>query len=128
MLALVLWAGFGVLPVVDEQKSPRGLAAKLETIMSPADPLYIYADRMNDFNFYLGRERIPVLSTPADVARLKSNGRVFVIIRDRDAARVWQERDPDWERVLEEEVGSKKWMVFSSGKKGPPPRDTAPGL
>jgi 4-amino-4-deoxy-L-arabinose transferase-like glycosyltransferase len=128
MLALVLWAGFGVLPVVDEEKSPRGLAAKLEKIMSPADPLYIYADRMNDFNFYLRRERIPVLSGPDDLARLNSNGRVFVLIRDRDAARVWKDRDPGWEPVLEEEVGSKKWIVFSSAKKGSAPQDTAPGL
>jgi 4-amino-4-deoxy-L-arabinose transferase-like glycosyltransferase len=128
MLAFVLWAGFGVFPVVDKEKSPRGLAVKLENIISPADPLYIYADRMNDFNFYLRRERIPVLSGPDELARLKSNGRVFVLIRDRDAARVWKDRDPDWEPVLEEEVGSKKWIVFVSRKKAAPSQDTAPAL
>jgi hypothetical protein len=83
---------------------------------------------MNDFNFYLRRVRIPVLSGPEDLAQVNSNGRVFVLIRDRDAARLWKDRDPNWERVLEQEVGSKNWMVFSSAKNGSAPGDTAPGL
>jgi 4-amino-4-deoxy-L-arabinose transferase-like glycosyltransferase len=128
MLALLLWAGVGVLPVVNEEKSPRRLAARLEKVIRPEDSVYIYEDRMNDFNFYLRRERIPVLSGPEDLAQVNSNGRVFVLIRDRDAARLWKDRDPNWERVLEQEVGSKNWMVFSSAKNGSAPRDTAPGL
>jgi hypothetical protein len=128
MLALVLWAGYGVLPIVDKEKSPRRLTVKLEKMIGPEDPVYIYADQMNDFNFYLRRERIPVLSDPADLARVKSGRRVFVLMRDRDAARVWEKRDPDWEPALEEEIGSKKWIVFSSARKGSAPQDTAPGL
>jgi hypothetical protein len=128
MLALVLWAGFGVLPAVDEEKSPRRLAAELGKMIGPEDSVYIYADRMNDFNFYLRRERIPVLSEPAELSRVKSDRRAFVLMRERDAARVWEKRDPDWEPVLEEEVGSKKWIVFSSAKKAPAAQDTAPAL
>ncbi len=81
--------------------------------VSQADLLYIYADRMNDFNFYLEREMIPVLSRPEDLARLETErGLVYLLIRDRDVRRVLTSESSQWELVIERSTGRKKWKLM----------------
>ena len=44
---------------------------------------------MNDFNFYLKREVMPVLSSPADVEKLLSNSWArYLLIKQRDLAKL----------------------------------------
>jgi len=46
---------------------------------------------MNDFNYYIGREMIPVLSDASAVDRLlRGNEDVYLIIRERDLTRLPQ--------------------------------------
>ena len=48
------------------------------------EPLYIFADTMNDFNFYTQREVIPVLQSEAEVQTLSRAGGVYLLVRGRD--------------------------------------------
>ena len=111
----VLSNGLWVFPVINQYKSPRIFAMEVKQQVSQADPLYIYADRMNDFNFYLEREVIPVLSRPEDLARLETQGGlVYLLIRDRDVRRVLASESSQWEPVIERSTGRKKWNLMRS--------------
>ena len=59
--------------------------------MPAATPVYIYADTMNDFNYYTGREVMPVVSTTAALDRLlQKRASGYLIIRERDLKRLPQ--------------------------------------
>jgi hypothetical protein len=64
-------------------------AREINKIVPLAEPLYVYADTMNDFNFYLRREVMPVLSSPADVEKLPSAAQTrYMLIKQRDLAKL----------------------------------------
>jgi hypothetical protein len=51
--------------------------------------LYIYADTMNDFNYYTERAVIPVVRTPTEVANLLATASgAYMLIKDRDLKRL----------------------------------------
>jgi len=113
VLGGVLVSSLWVFPVINQYKSPRIFAMEVKQRVSQADLLYIYADRMNDFNFYLEREMIPVLSRPEDLARLETQGGlVYLLIRDRDVRRVLTSESSQWELVIERSTGRKKWKLM----------------
>jgi len=51
----ILCVNFWVLPVINEFKSPRLFAAAVRKVVHAERRIYIYADTMHDFNFYLKR-------------------------------------------------------------------------
>src|SRR5438270_281447 len=68
MMALtVIGASISIMPYLENFKSPRPFAQKVMGIVPPTAPIYIYADTMNDFNYYTGREVIPVLPAASAV-------------------------------------------------------------
>ncbi|MDP2600971.1 MAG: glycosyltransferase family 39 protein [Deltaproteobacteria bacterium] len=101
-----------VLPYLDQFKSPRPLALAVNAKVPPGVPLYIYADTMNDYNFYTGREIIPVLSSrPGSQAPALANQAGYLLIRDRDLQRIHPL--PDDKVLLSQSVGGKTWYLVS---------------
>ena len=83
---------------------------EIKKIVSASAPLYIYADTMNDFNFYLAREAIPVLPSPAAVENLLSGaGTSYMLVKERDLKKLkWIA--PEW-IVLTHSTGSTIWNL-----------------
>ncbi|MEE9568818.1 MAG: glycosyltransferase family 39 protein [Candidatus Binatia bacterium] len=111
----VLLSALLVFPVINQYKSPRIFAVEVKKKVQQGTPLYIYARRMNDFNFYLEREVIPVLFKPEDLARLgMQDGLVYLLIRDRDLDRAPVEVRSLWKRIINGSTGGKKWNLMRS--------------
>ena len=109
LLTMVYTAGW-ILPAIDLYKSPRPFALQVKKLVPTEEPLFIYADTMNDFNFYLERETVPVLSSPEQLERaISQTHKVYLLIRDRDLVRLALKMKP---RILAAaQVGGKKWSL-----------------
>ena len=112
MVALTVSGSIWILPYLNQYKSHRPFSLEINRIVPAAAPLYIYADTMNDFNFYTGREVITVLSSPgafADVLRQTEDN--YVLIKDRDLKSL---RMPELgEVVASDSLGSTTWNLVS---------------
>ena len=86
MMTLALGtAALWILPYLERFKSRRPFAMQIKQTVPAAAPLYVYADTMNDFNFYLQREVIPVVSSREEVAKLLNGTQTsYILIKDRD--------------------------------------------
>jgi 4-amino-4-deoxy-L-arabinose transferase-like glycosyltransferase len=81
MMSAVQW----IFPYLETFKSRRSFAREINTVVPLAQPLYVYADTMNDFNFYLRRSVMPVLSSPADVEKLLTGAHTpYLLVKQRD--------------------------------------------
>ncbi len=71
---------------------------------------------MNGFNFYLQRDVIPILSKPEDLARLeKADGLRYLMIREKAIARTPGILRPQWELLIKEAIGHKRWRLYRLG-------------
>jgi len=108
---IVLSASTWLMPYLERFKSPRGFANQVEKIVPPAMPVYIYADTMNDFNYYMGRETIPVMANPSALDRvLLSEAQGYLIIKERDLDRLPQ-LPREWIVVSETETSAMWHLV-----------------
>lgn len=83
-IALVA-AAFWLFPFFDRFKSPRPVANEIVRRLPATTPLFIYADTMHDYNFYTGREVIPVIPAGADLAKLRAeNSSGYLLIKAKD--------------------------------------------
>ncbi len=106
-----LSASLWILPFLDSYKSPRPFALTVQRIVSSAQPLYIYADTMNDFNFYTEREVIPVVSSPVALESIvPRTGAAYILVRERDVQKLGPGRAG--EVLAEGRVGDKKWQLL----------------
>ena len=81
----VIVATVSLLPFIDRFKSPRPVAMEIARRLTAATPLFIYADTMNDYNFYTAREIIPVIPFGADLAKLRAeNSTGYLLIKAKD--------------------------------------------
>ena len=108
MMALtVLCAAIWLMPYLENFKSPRLFSQQVNQIVPATLPVYVYADTMNDFNFYMGREIMPILSTPLAVDALLARGQPgYLLIKERDLRRL-----PKLPR---------KWIITSEARSGTP--------
>ncbi len=112
LLSTSLW----IFPLVNRSKSPRFFAREIKQRVSPEDPLYIYADSMNRFNFYLQRDVIPILSKPEGLARLeKADGLRYLMIKEKDLRRIPAHSKLNWHLLAKRATGSKKWRLYRLG-------------
>lgn len=89
MSSALLAASLSVFPYLERFKSPRFFSQEVKKLVSPASPLFVYADTMNDFNYYLEREVIPVLRSPAEFDALLTRGQDgYILVKERDLKRV----------------------------------------
>jgi 4-amino-4-deoxy-L-arabinose transferase-like glycosyltransferase len=78
-----------VFPYLETYKSPRHFALEVRKLVPNNVPLYIYSDTMHDFNYYLEREVLPILPSPAAVAALLEDQQTgYMLIKERDLKRV----------------------------------------
>ena len=91
MALSVFGASIWLMPYLERFKSPRRFSNQVEKIVPPPAPVYIYADTMNDFNYYMGRETIPVMPNSNALDRLLlSEAQGYLIIKERDLDRLPQ--------------------------------------
>ena len=90
MMALtVLCAAIWLMPYLENFKSPRLFSQQVNQIVPATVPVYVYADTMNDFNFYTARDVMPILSTPLALDALLARGQGgYLLIKERDLQRL----------------------------------------
>ena len=91
MAIIVICTSIWLMPYLETFKSPRSFSDQIRQIVPPSAPLFIYADTMNDFNYYTGREIITVLPDARALDRLLlSEKSGYLIIKARDLERLPQ--------------------------------------
>ena len=63
VLSIVIW----IFPYVERFKSRRFFSMEVQRIVPPDATVYVFDDDMNDFNYYMRREVMPVLRSRAAV-------------------------------------------------------------
>lgn len=117
MTLLLLTSALWVFPYLEQFKSRRPFALEIKQIVPETTPLYIYADTMHDFNFYVARDVVPVLSSPTDVEKVAAGAQTsYTLIKDRDFKRL--KNIPLQWIVLSDSAGSSTWHLVEL-KAGP---------
>jgi 4-amino-4-deoxy-L-arabinose transferase-like glycosyltransferase len=117
MTMLLLSSALWVFPYLEQFKSRRPFALEIKQIVPETTPLYIYADTMHDFNFYLARDVVPVLSSPTDFEKVAGGAQTsYTLIKDRDFKRL--KNIPRQWIVLSDSAGSSTWHLVEL-KAGP---------
>lgn len=85
MMLAVLTASVWFLPFLEQYKSPRPFALEVKKRIPPAARLYVYADTMNDYNFYMKRAVIPVVASHAELQTLLLLVEpAYMVVKERD--------------------------------------------
>jgi hypothetical protein len=118
MAATVVCSSIWIMPYLESFKSPKAFAQKVVRIIPAAAPIFIYADTMDDFNYYMGREIISVLPTPKDVdAMLAREQEAYLLVKDRDFKRLAQLRR-DWVITSDERFSATWYLVKVPARSG----------
>jgi 4-amino-4-deoxy-L-arabinose transferase-like glycosyltransferase len=89
MVAIVLSVTYRIFPYLEQFKSDRPFSQTIKRIVPSSAPLYVYADTMNDFNYYSEREVIPVIRSSLQVEKLPGvSESSFLLIKERDLKRM----------------------------------------
>jgi 4-amino-4-deoxy-L-arabinose transferase-like glycosyltransferase len=111
MTLATLCASVWIFPYLEQFKSRRPFSLEVRTIVPSTTPLYIYADIMNDFNYYTEREIIPVLRSRAQVEELLRQSQAgYILIKDRDLKSV--SPFAPGKIVATDAVGSTTWSLL----------------
>ncbi len=112
MASVALGASIWILPYLNHFKSPRLFSMQVKKIVPATTPLYIYADSMNDFNFYTEREVIPVLSSPGELEKVREQPTAgFLLIKEHDLKRL---PELGGDRVVaRSSIGSEIWNLIT---------------
>ena len=116
MTLSVVTASVWIFPYLEQFKSHRAFSQKIKRIVPPTAPLFVYADSMNDFNYYTERETIPILSSPLHVDKLigrSENG--YLLVKERDLKRL-PKLSREW-IVASETLGSTTWSLVEFKKR-----------
>jgi hypothetical protein len=109
-VCLSIW----ILPYVDQFKSRRLFSLEVQRIVPATAPLYIYADRMHDFNFYTEREIIAVLSSRGEIAEVfRQPGDRYILIKNPDL-KTLNMFGPE-QVMFTQTVGSTTWNLVAFG-------------
>ena len=112
MVLVTVSGSIWILPYFNQFKSRRPFSVDINKIVPPAAPLYIYADTMNDFNFYTEREVISVLFSPGDLAEvLRQPQNSYLLIKERDLKSL--PMSGSCEVVARDSLGSTAWNLIS---------------
>ena len=110
LLCAVIW----IFPYIEPFKSRRFFSMEVNRIVPATATLYVYADTMNDFNYYTEREAIPVLKSPDEVGKLLAAGKDdYLLIKERDLKRIAS--IPREKILATDAVGSTTWYLVALG-------------
>jgi 4-amino-4-deoxy-L-arabinose transferase-like glycosyltransferase len=114
MLLGVLTASVWLLPFIDQFKSPRSFALKVKSKIPATAQLFIYADTMNDYNFYMERTVISVVRSLAELQKL--------LVQEQPAYMLIKQKDLDGSQlitgdriILQEGTGERAWCLIALG-------------
>jgi 4-amino-4-deoxy-L-arabinose transferase-like glycosyltransferase len=117
MVVIVISASYGILPYLEQFKSDRPFSLAIKRLVPPTAPLYVYADTMNDFNYYTEREIISVLASPAEAEKLREEQKYsYLLIKDRDLRRL-STIPTDW-IVASDSRWTKTWYMVEFNRLG----------
>jgi 4-amino-4-deoxy-L-arabinose transferase-like glycosyltransferase len=112
MAATIVTASIWIFPYVENFKSVRPFSQEIKKIVPSGIPLYVFADTMDDFNYYLEREVIPVVRSRATVEKLLSQPRSgYMLIKTKDLIRV--KMISELRLVATESLGSTTWNLVA---------------
>ena len=116
MTLSVVTASVWIFPYLEQFKSHRAFSEEIKKMVPPATPLFVYADSMNDFNYYTEREAIPVLSSPLHVDKLIGRSEIgYLLVKERDLKRLPQ---ISRERIVTSEtIGNTTWSLVEFKKR-----------
>ncbi|HWO43329.1 MAG TPA: glycosyltransferase family 39 protein [Candidatus Eisenbacteria bacterium] len=118
MLATTVAASFSILPAINAYKSSRSFAVLVRNTVPESATLYVYADTMNDFNFYTRRDVLPILKSKQQVQNLLSqNEAAYMLVKDRDLKRIGT--IPVERIIARDQIGSDHWNLVFLGPKLP---------
>lgn len=116
MVGSALSAPYGVFPYLEQFKSGRPFAETIKRLVPSSAPLYIYADTMNDFNYYSEREVIPVIRWSFQVKKLPGlSQNSYLLIKDSDLKRM--PMIPAKWIVATDSTGGKTWCLVEFKKR-----------
>jgi 4-amino-4-deoxy-L-arabinose transferase-like glycosyltransferase len=114
MISTLLCAVIWIFPYIEPFKSRRFFSMEVNRIVPATATLYVYADTMNDFNYYTDREAIPVLKSPDEVGKLLAAGKDdYLLIKERDLKRIVS--IPREKILATDAVGSTNWYLVALG-------------
>jgi hypothetical protein len=119
MVLATLAAPIWFLPFLERYKSPRPFSMAVNRRISQTATLYVYADTMNDYNFYMERAVIPVIKSHAELQKLMSKEQAgYLLIKDKDLARTGL---IDKSRIiLERGSEGRAWYLIALGARTAP--------
>jgi 4-amino-4-deoxy-L-arabinose transferase-like glycosyltransferase len=114
MVCILGCAAIWIFPFVERFKSRRFFSMEIHRVVPATATLYIYDDKMNDFNYYTRREVIPVLHSRPEVEKLLSaDVRTYMLINNSDLERLGTISQ---ERVrITGSVGNTRWNLVALG-------------
>ena len=116
MVTSVISASYGIFPYLEPFKSDRPFSLAIKRLVPPSAPLYVYADTMNDFNYYSEREMISVLASPAQAEGLRQRQeQSYLLIKDRDLKKL-AAIPADW-IVASDSRGNRTWYLIEFNRR-----------
>jgi 4-amino-4-deoxy-L-arabinose transferase-like glycosyltransferase len=89
MVVIVFSVTYRIFPYLEQFKSDRLFSQTIKRVVPSSAPLYVYADTMNDFNYYSEREVIPVIRWSFQVKKLTGlSENSYLLIEDSDLKRM----------------------------------------
>jgi 4-amino-4-deoxy-L-arabinose transferase-like glycosyltransferase len=111
MALIVIAASVFIFPYLEKFKSPRPFSLTIKRLVPAQTPLYVFADTMNDFNYYTGRAVIPVLTSSDEVKHVSGQPPGgYLIIKSRDLRKL--EAVAANKIVAVQTVGSTVWNLL----------------
>jgi hypothetical protein len=116
MVAIVISVTYRIFPYLEQFKSDRPFSQTIKRLVPSSAPLYVYADTMNDFNYYSEREVIPVIRSSFQVEKLPGlSENSYLLIKDSDLKRV--PMIPAKWIVATDSTGGKTWCLVEFKKR-----------
>jgi hypothetical protein len=116
MFAIVFGVTYGIFPYLEQFKSDRPFSQTIKRVVPSSAPLYVYADTMNDFNYYSEREVIPVIRWSVQVKKLTGlSENSYLLIKDSDLKRMPM-ISAKW-IVATDSTGGKTWCLVEFKKR-----------
>jgi 4-amino-4-deoxy-L-arabinose transferase-like glycosyltransferase len=114
MMLMIIATALWFFPYLERFKSHRQFSFEIKRIVGPTAPLYVYGDAMNDFNYYTEREKIPVLTAPEQVEKLRgSPKKSYVLFKERDLKKL-PALPPEW-IIAGRSSGRTTWYLVAIG-------------
>jgi 4-amino-4-deoxy-L-arabinose transferase-like glycosyltransferase len=89
MVLTMLCAVISIFPYVDRFKSHRFFAIEVQRVVPASATVYLYADTMDNFNYYMQREVMPVVRSRAQVETLLREGEeAYMLVNSTDLKRL----------------------------------------